>query len=221
MATLDDANIIDGETINWRLIVYPILAVAVLILGGFGYYYYQQNQRDIAEANAREALLKAKTPEELVQVADQFPHTDQATLALLSAAEGSFDKLDYAAATKDYQRIIDTAGTDPLLRDSAQLGLASSLAAGGKIDDAISAYLEVARRGDKTPYAPFGYNAVAQIYSQRGDIENERKILTEETSLDPDSAFVKEAQAQLKELSTSTTISIPVENATPAAPAKP
>jgi predicted negative regulator of RcsB-dependent stress response len=203
MATLesDDSNIIDGQEINLRLIVYPILAAIIIIAGGVGYYYYQQNERDIAEANARTAMLKAQTPEELVQVADQFPHTDQATLALLKAADDSFSQLDYAASIKDYQRVMDTTGTDPLLRDSAQLGLASSLEASGKVDEAIAAYLEVAHRGDKTPYAPFGFNAVARIYTQRGDKENERKILMEETSLSPDSAFVKQAQARLKELS--------------------
>ena len=214
MATLesDDSNIIDGETINWRLIVYPVLAALIIICGGFGYYYYQQNQRDMAEAEARAALLKATTPEELVQVADQYPHTDQATLALLKAADDSFGKLDYAAAIKDYQRIIDAPTTDSQLHDSAQLGLASSLEASGKVDDAINIYLEVGRRGNQTPYAPFGYNAVAQIYAQRGDKENERKILMEETSLDPDSAFVKQAQARLKELSSEPLV-VPVESA--------
>jgi len=205
----DESNIIDGQEINLRLIVYPILAAVVLIAGGFGYYYYQQAQRDIAEANARAALVKATTPEELVQVADQYPHTDQATLALLKAADGSFDKLDYASALKDYQRIVDTTGTDPLLRDSAQLGLASALEASGKVDEAIATYLEVAHRGDKTPYAPFGYNAVARIYAQRGDKDNERKVLTEETGLNPESDFVKQAQQQLKALNGAAIIAAP------------
>ena len=226
MATLesDDSNIIDGQTINLRLIVYPILAAVLLILGGFGYYYYQQNQREQNEANARAAFLNAKTPEALVQVADQYPNTDQATMALIKAADDSYSKLDYAAALKDYQRILDTPSTDSLLHDSAQLGLASALEATGKVDEAIAAYLEVAHRGDKTPYAPFGYNAVARIYEQRGDIENERKTLMEETSLDPESAFVKEAQAKLNQISTGPTV-IPVNNPAvapaPVAPAKP
>jgi tetratricopeptide (TPR) repeat protein len=222
MATLesDDSNIIDGHTINLRLIVYPVLAAVVLILGGIGIYYYQQNQREQNEANARAAFLNAKTPEELVQVADQYPNTDQATMALIKAADDSYSKLDYAASQKDYQRVLDTPGTDPLLHDSAQLGLASALEAGGKVDEAIAAYLEVAHKGDKSPYAPFGYNAVARIYEQRGDLENERKTLMDETSLDPDSAFVKEAQAKLNQMSTVPTISS-MPSPAAAAPAAP
>src|SRR5271163_961612 len=109
MATLesDDSNILDAETTNWRLIVYPILAALVIVVGGFGYYYYLQNQRDQLETTARAALVEAKTPEDLVKVADQFPNTDQATLALLNAADASFAKRDYAAAIQDYQRIIE------------------------------------------------------------------------------------------------------------------
>jgi len=128
---------------------------------------------------------------------------------LLKAADQSFDKLDYASSLKDYQRVIDTAGTDPLLQDSAQLGLASALEASGKVDDAIAAYLIVAHRGDKTPYAPFGYNAVSRIYAQRGDKQNQIKILQEETSLNPDSQFVKEAQEQLKALNNLTVAPLP------------
>jgi predicted negative regulator of RcsB-dependent stress response len=202
MATLesDDSNILDAETINWRLVVYPILAALLVGVGGLGYYYYLQVQREQLEASARAALGQAKTPEELVKVADQFPRTDQGTLALLNAADGSFAKRDYAAAIQDYQRIIQAVTTDAELRDSAQLGLASSLEASDKIDDAITTYLEVARRGAKSPHAPFAYNAVARLYDERGDKDNERKVLTEAASLDPDSPFVKQAQFKLKEM---------------------
>ncbi|MCE0523669.1 MAG: tetratricopeptide repeat protein [Methylacidiphilales bacterium] len=202
MATLesDDSNIFDAEATNWRLIVYPILAALVVIVGGFGYYYYLQNQREQLEATARAALAQATTPEELVKVADQYPATDQATLALLGAANGSFSARNFDAAIKDYQRIIQTASTDADLRDPAQLGLASSLEASGKSDDAISAYLVVAQRGSKSPYAPFAYDIVARIYEQRGDKNKERQTLTALAGLDPDSAFVKQAQVKLKEL---------------------
>lgn len=202
MATLesDDSNILDAETINWRLIAYPILAALVVVVGGFGYYYYLQSQRDQLEASARAALLQAKTPQELVKAADQFPGTDNATIALLSAADGSFAKQDYTGAIQDYQRIIQTVTTDPELRDAAQIGLASALEASGKADDAINAYLTVARRSDKSPYAPFAYSAAARLYDERGDKDNERKILTEAASLDPASLFVKQAQLKLKEI---------------------
>jgi predicted negative regulator of RcsB-dependent stress response len=220
MATLesDESNIFDAETINWRTIVYPILAILVVIVGVLGYYYYQQNQREELETSARAALVEAKTPEDLVKVADQYPGADQATLALLAASDASFAKRDFAGAIQDYQRVISNGSTDSELRDSAQIGLASAQEANGKVDDAIATYLLVAREGAKSPYAPFAYNAVAVLYEQRGDKDNERKILTEAAGLDPISPFVKQAQFKLKELtSTPITVSVPASAPSPAA----
>jgi len=203
MTTLesDESNILEAETINWRLIVYPVLAVLVVVVGGFAYYYYQQSQRDDLEARARVALVAAKTPEDLAKVADQFPTADQATLALISAADGSFAKRDFAGAIQNYQRIVQSATVAPELRDTAQLGLASAQEANGKTDDAINTFLLVAREGAKSPFAPYAYNSAALLYEQRGDKDNERKILEEAASLDPDSPFVKQAQQKLKEFS--------------------
>jgi len=212
MATLEsnDSNILDAETINWRLIVYPIVAAVVLLVGGFGYYYYLQSQRELLETQARAVLLQARTPEAMVKVAGQFPGTDQATIALLSAADGSFAKRDFASAMADYQRVVGTVTADPVLRDSAQLGLARCLEASGKTDDAINAFLAVAQRGDKTPYAPYAYQSAADIYEQRGDKNNERMILTEAAGLGDDSPFVKQAQFKLKELNPGEPMAIPL-----------
>jgi predicted negative regulator of RcsB-dependent stress response len=220
MATLEpgDGNIFDEEPMNWRPLVYSTVGAAILLLGAFSYYYYLQNQREELEAQAHEAFRRATTPEELVQVADRFARTDHATMALLRAAEESFSKQDYGAAIKDYQRIIDTVGTDPLLSNSAQIGLAASLEASGKIDDAIKTYLELARLGDKTPYAPYAYTATADLYDERGDKSNERKILTEATSLSPDSPFVKKAQFRLKELNADAPQIVPAPNTTTTGP---
>jgi predicted negative regulator of RcsB-dependent stress response len=221
MASLElgDSNIVDADTINWRLVVYPIVAAIVLLLGGFGYYYYQINQRETLEAQARDVLLLAKSPEDFIKVADQFPNTDQATLSLVTAATLSFNKKDYDSAAKTYQRIIGEPGTNPLLRDSAQLGLASSLEAAGKIDDAIGAYLAVARRGKDSPYAPFAYTAAARLYEQKGDKENQRLVLTEAAGLGAESPFVKDATLKLKALNAAA--ANPTPTSTPAAPDKP
>jgi predicted negative regulator of RcsB-dependent stress response len=202
MATLEtnEANILDAETINWRLIVFPLLTVLVIVCGGFAYYYYLQSQREQREEAARAALVQAKTPAEMAKVADQYPGTDQASVALLSAADASFGQRDYASAIQDYQRILSTTSTNGELRDSAQLGLASSFEANGKIDDAINAYLEVAQRAEKSPFAPYACVAAALLYGEKNDAANERKVLTEAASLDPDSLFVKQAQLKLKQM---------------------
>jgi hypothetical protein len=205
MATLEgsDPNILDAEAVNWRLVVYPLVGIFVLIVGALGIYFYLQNQRTERESAARAAFLQAQTPAALVQVADQFPGTTHAVLALLGAGDLSFGQKDFDGAQKDYRRITEISGVDASLRDSAQLGLAASLEASGRSGpEAISAYLDVAHRGKKSPYAPFAYLAAARLYEQEHDRDGERRLLTEAIGLGGDSPFVKEAQQGLENLDT-------------------
>lgn len=209
MATLDteDGNILDAEAVNWRRIVYPVAGLVIVLLGGLSIYYYQQNQRDQMELEARQAIFEAKTPEALRAVADQYPKTAQADFALIDAANLSLAQRDYAGAIQDYRRISDNPRGDAMLRDSAQVGLASALEANGKLDDAIAAYLTVAQRGKASPYAPFAYTSAARLYQQKGDKKNEREMLNEAVALGGDSPFIKEAQYQLKMMEPASTAS--------------
>ena len=202
MATLEtqDTNILDADAVNWRLIAYPLVGLIVVVLGGLGIYYYLQGQRQAHEALARQAFLQAKTAPAQLAVADQYPGTTHGYLALLSAGKLSFDAKDYAGAMQDYQRAVDGPKIDPVLHDSAELGLASSCEAADKVDDALNAYLAVARRGNESPYAPFAYSSAARLDEQKNDKVAERQILTEAAALDPDSAFVKQASERLKAL---------------------
>jgi tetratricopeptide (TPR) repeat protein len=204
MATLesDDRNIVEADAVNWRLIVYPLLAVAILVLGGFGYYYQQLNQRYQEEIQAHTALAAAKTPEEMVKVADDFPKTKQASVALLAAADASFTAKDYPGALKNYRRAVDASETPVDLRDSAQLGIASVQEASGKSDDAIKSYLEVAHKGNHSPFAPVAYYQAARICEDRKDKSSEMTILQEAVRLGGASVFVKQAASMLKGLQT-------------------
>jgi len=222
MSTLqtDDPNIIDAEEVNWRWIVYPLVLVLLVAIGGFSVYYYLQSAQDAAEAEARTALLKATTPAEFLKVAEQYPKTDQAMLALFSAANASFDQRDYDGAKTAYQKIIDNPVLTAQWRDSASLGVASCDEAKGDGDKAISEYLEVARRGDASPFAGYAYNCVARIYDARGDKKTEVAILQQAADLNPNSPSAQMAQQRLKSLAPAQqSMSFPVGN--PSAPAVP
>jgi predicted negative regulator of RcsB-dependent stress response len=202
MATLesDERNIVEADEVNWRMIVYPIVLVIVVLLGGFGYYYYQLNQREQEETQARTALVAAKTPADMMKVADGFPKTTQAAVALMNAADASFTTKDYPGALKAYQRVTSASDTPAELRDSAQLGVASVQEASGKAEDAVQSYLQVAHKGSASPFAPAAYYQVARIYDARKDIPAEKSVLQQAVQLGGDSVFVKQAAILLKSL---------------------
>jgi hypothetical protein len=203
MATLDspDSNVLDAEAVNWRFIVYPLVAVLILLLGGCGLYFYLQNARAEHEAQARQAYLDAKTPAALVQVAGQFPGTTHAAMALIAAGNLSYDQKDYASAEKYYQQVADLSGLDETMRDSARLGYASALEATGASDSqAADAYLTVAQRGKASPFASYAYIAAAHLYERQHNTDKERELLLQAASIDTDSPFGQEAQKLLQSL---------------------
>lgn len=219
MATTDtdETNLIDAETVNWQLIIYPVVAVIVIGMVGLAFYYYQVEQREQLEATARTALVAAKTPEDLLKVADQYPTSTQAALAVLDAANQYYDKGDYAKAITAYQKMDSLPKPDEMLVESSRLGLGSSYEAAGKTDDAIAAYMRDGDLGAKSPYAPYACYAASQLYEQKGDKENERRVLTQAAGLNPDSQFVKQAQQKLKQMMATDQPVIPPTGALPSA----
>jgi hypothetical protein len=203
MATLEspDSNILEADAVNWRLVVYPIVGVLILIFGGCGIYFYLQGARAQHEADARQAFIDAKTPAALTQVADQFPGTTHAAMALIAAGNLSYEQKDYATAQKDFQRVADNTGFDDTVRDSARLGYAAALEAAGTSDSqALDAYLAVAQRGKSSPFASYAYVAAAQLCRRQHDIDKERQLLIQATGIDTDSPFGQQAQKLLQAL---------------------
>jgi predicted negative regulator of RcsB-dependent stress response len=203
MASLEspDSNILDADAVNWRLVVYPILGVLILLVGGCGIYFYLQNARAQHEADARQAYLAAKTPDALLQMADQFPGTTHAAMALISAGNTAYDQKDYATAQKDYQRVVDISGIDVSMRDSARLGLASALEAAGNSDSqAVDAYLAVGQRGKDSPFSSYAYLAAAHICARQHNTDKEKQYLVAAAGIDTQSAFSQQAQRLLQSL---------------------
>jgi predicted DNA binding CopG/RHH family protein len=202
MATQEtyETNILDQEAVDWRRIVYPVVGVIAAVVIGFTIYYYQLSQQDAREQQARQAIINAKTPADLAKVADDFPHTSQAVLALISAADLAVTKRDFTEATKDYQRVIGMELADAVLKDSARVGLASVYESTNQPQLAIDTYLQVGRRGKESPYAPYAYFAAARMDDQKHDRTAERQTLIAAAGLGVDSPFVKQAALKLKQL---------------------
>ena len=202
MATQEiyDANVLDREEVNWQRIVYPLIIVIAAVVVAVAIYYYENARQQEQEMDARQAISMAKTPADLAAVADKFSGTTQASLALLGAADLAVTKRDFTAAGKYYQRVISADATDPVLRDSARLGLASVYESTSQEGLAINTYLQVGRRGKESPYAPYAYLAAARMDEQKHDQTAERNVLTAAAGLGVDSPFVKEAQLKLKSL---------------------
>ena len=195
-----DTNVVESEPVNWRLIVYPLLALLVLVAGIYSYFAYRQHAVEQRESEARTALVSAHSTAELLSVANRYPKTVQATLAGITAGEQALFNRDFVVAENAFTAVLHTPKIDPQLHDSAQLGLAATYEANGKTAEAIAAYLNVAHEGNTTPYAAYAFYTVAGIYLRKDDKANARKTFSELASLNNRSAFLPTGARQLASL---------------------
>ena len=195
-----DTNVVESEPANWRLIVYPILALLLLVAGITSYFAYRQHAVDERESEARAGLVAAHSTAELLSVASRYPKTIQAGLAEINAGQLALSNRDFVVAENAFTAVLHTAKIDPQLRDSAQLGLAATYEAKGETPAAIAAYLRVAHEGNTTPYAAYAFYSVATIYLRKDDKANARQTFTELAALNNGSPFLQNGAQQLANL---------------------
>ncbi len=129
-----------------------IVVSVVLVVAGFAAYVwsYHQDARDL-EANDALVSLNAAAesprdrkpdPAALLKVAKDYAGTTAAERAKLLAAGAMFESGNYSEAEKLFDQFLKDRPGSPLA-PSAAYGVAASLEAEGKVDQAIAAYQNV------------------------------------------------------------------------------
>jgi predicted negative regulator of RcsB-dependent stress response len=154
--------------------------VAIVVLAGLIYSFivWHRGQNEI---NAGEAMTQflfspsiiSLTPNQqadgLVKLADQYSGTETAKRALLQAGSTLFMAGDYPGAQTQFQKLVDTyAGP---LSGIAQLGVATSLDAQGKTDQAQTAYLKVTSSYNGSPADMRAEFALGRMSEQQGKLQ--------------------------------------------------
>jgi len=157
-----------------RLIGAAAVVVVASALYSFMSWRHQQSEIDAGQALTQ--LLVAPpsgaTPEltagAFAQLADKYSGTQAAERAQLQAAADYFSVGRYTDAQAQFQKTLDASSAGPLAATAA-LGLASSLEAQGKLDDAATAYRRVTTQfGDAVAAALPAKFALGRIAEQQG-----------------------------------------------------
>src|SRR5215469_1224299 len=127
-------------------------SVAVLVVGlGIAFWLAHQSQEQ-TDANYALSKLVAKAispnapapgADALLKVGNDYPGTDAGQRALLLAAADLFADGKYDAARGQFQRFLQEHGDSPFAGQAA-LGLAATMDAQGRTQDAINAYRSAA-----------------------------------------------------------------------------
>jgi predicted negative regulator of RcsB-dependent stress response len=143
------------------------------------------------EANANSALLTLKANQaaastgiqplasaaEYQRIASQFGGTSAGQRALLFAAASLFSEGKYAEAQNEFNKALNAGNGS--IAPLAAYGVATSLEAQGKQDEAIKEYQTIASRFPRTASADEGRFAAARILESRNQFDQAVKIYDE------------------------------------------
>ncbi len=150
-------------------------AAVALALGLIAWFViWKQGEKQVAAANAlsdvavqsNPALPAETTPEAYLKVVAQYPGSKAGARALLLAAGGFFTEGKYTEAQAQFDRFTKEYHDSPLL-GAALLGIASSLEAQGKVDQAVTAYKDLIARHPTDSVIPQAKFSLGGLYEQQ------------------------------------------------------
>ena len=203
-----------------------IALAAVLVVGlGIAFWLTHQSQQQI---NANDALSKlavqailpsasAPSAGALLKVAADFPGTDAAQRAILLGASELFAQGKYDEALGQFQRFLQEHGDSPFAGQAA-LGVAASMEAQGRTQDAINQYRSVSEHYQQNwNVGPQAKLALARLLEAQGKLQDAREELMDAVRNYPAESGA-EANMRLRELLTAHPELIPTNPAAPASP---
>ena len=145
-------------------------AVVVILVLVVSYYFYSHNvKEDAAAASLSQLILTRATPEDYMKFQADNRSTEAAPKALLMAGQEYFAMGKFPEAQAQFQKLRQDYHSSPFA-GQASLGLAASLDAQGKVDEAITAYSDLAhRQGDIA--AIQSEFALGRLYEVKGQLD--------------------------------------------------
>jgi predicted negative regulator of RcsB-dependent stress response len=162
-----------------RLLWGGVIIVVLGLVYSFVSWQHEQNVIAAGEAFTQIAFTPATTlsasqrADEFAQLAAKYSGTEAGQRAQLQAAATLFDAGNYADAQTQFQKFLD-ASSGPLAA-SAALGVAASLEAQGKLDQAATAYLRVTSSYSGSPadlQAEFSLGRLAEAQGKLTEAES-------------------------------------------------
>jgi len=189
-----------------------LLIGAAIVAAAIGAYAFYKWHRDETEAEANAALLKVDKPgvrselapepgaQAFLQVATAHPGTSAAGRALLFAAGASFREYKYEDAKTQFEQFLRDYAESPLA-PTAALGVAASLDAMNKTNEALLAYQDVGNRFGGAAVAAPAKLGLARLYAAAdGSAAQALKICEELMRPNARSVWSAEAASLRKQL---------------------
>ena len=150
--------------------------VAALLLFGFiaGFMSWRNNEKQVSASEELSLVIASAAPgqpptaEAYLKVAADHPDTAAAARALMLGASRLFVEGKFSEAQAQFETYLRLyGGTD--LAGQAHLGVAASLEALGRTNEALAAYKQVAERRANEVVGPQARLALGRLYNMQGN----------------------------------------------------
>jgi TolA-binding protein len=149
--------------------------------------------------STEEAKLTAALPK-LKAAADAYPDSEAGITARYHMAGALAALGRHKEAIEAFDDVARRAGTDSLYGRMAALGKADTQARSGQIDQAITAWKELASRDAAELPVDAILMQLARAYAEQGNTEEARKTYSQIVDQHPDSPYTPEARQELENL---------------------
>ncbi len=178
-----------------KLIGTGILAATVTVIASKGF----ANHKASRLVKAEQALMAAKTPQQLEDVISKYGSTPASTVALLDLAKTYFNLGETAQARMQYERFLKKYKNHDLL-PVAELGLAYCTEADGDFNGAAAQFAEFAAKHSTSYLHPTAILSISRCMEQAGRIDEARIVLEDFLIENSGTAWAGAAESALKQL---------------------
>jgi predicted negative regulator of RcsB-dependent stress response len=187
-----------------------LLAVGAVVLVGamVSFYFYQQNEKEQAAAEALSAVAMPQmtgarggqeTASAYLKVTAEYPGTSAAARALLLGAGSWFTEGKYPEAKAQFDRFTREFSDSPFMGE-ALLGSAACLDALGKTNEALTAYNDLVRQHPGENVVSQARFALGRLYEAQNDPEKARSQFEEVARGNAYGSLGSEAGMRVEEL---------------------
>jgi predicted negative regulator of RcsB-dependent stress response len=190
--------------------------IVVIIIFITSFYFWQQNQKEIAAGQALTELVTSTSPDSdasqladaYLKIAANFPGTHAGGRAAVQGAVTLFKAGKYAEAQAQFQKYLGTHPGDVFCAQAA-LGVAASLDSQGKTDSAVAAYQRVINGYSDLNAANTAKFALAQIDERQGKLNDAGNLYEDIARSNPTAPLASEAALRAMELKAKSPTSAP------------
>lgn len=178
-----------------KLIGAGVLAAAVTVIGSSALAHHKASQL----TNAEQALMAARTPQQLEEVVNQYGSTPSAPVALLDLAKTFFNMGDYPQARVQYERFLKKFKKSDL-SPIAVLGLAYCTEADGDFNGAAAQFADFAAKNSTSYLHAPAILSVARCMQLAGRVDEARIVLEDFLAENAGTSWAGTAESSLQEL---------------------